>query len=165
MSANPTNTPRNVAEAEIRIDFRDKALDCKSCGTPFIWSAQEQQYMWGAGLHEDPARCPECAAKFTKTAEPAPAQSLVLKQTAELGKAIISEAEKREQERRQEKVIAEVQRLIGARDDYARKAEFDKKASEWYVAKLAAVQAGQFDFDRVTAQMIFHDRELNRANY
>lgn len=93
------------------------------------------------------------------------AQSLIKTDNAELGDAIHSEALQREKKAREDKVIAEVQRLESTRLEYVRKAAFATEAANWYAAKLDAVQTGAFDFDLVHGQMIFHDARFNQANY
>lgn len=92
-------------------------------------------------------------------------ENLVVRDTRELGKAIHSEAIEREKKAREDKVIAEVQRLENARLEYARQAAFATQASNWYSAKLEAIQKGEFDFDLVHGQMMFHDPEFHRANF
>lgn len=92
-------------------------------------------------------------------------ETLILHDTAELGKTIHAEALKREQEARQDEVIAEVQRLESARLEYAKRADFAARASEWYARKLEAVRNGDFDFDLQNGQMLFRDPEFQKANY
>jgi hypothetical protein len=92
-------------------------------------------------------------------------ENLVLRDTKELGAALHTEALSREKKAREDRVISEVQRLESARLDYARQAAFATDASNWYADKLAAVDAGEFDFDLVHGQMLFRDPRFQRANY
>ena len=94
------------------------------------------------------------------------AESLTkLTDTKQLGEAIHTEALEREKKAREDRVIAEVQRLEAARLEYARQAAFATAASNWYSAKLDAVRAGEFDFDLVHGQMLFHDPAFAKANF
>lgn len=92
-------------------------------------------------------------------------ENLVQSGSVELGSALHSEALKRENQKRQDAVISEIQRLESNRLDYALKADFATRASNWYAGKLDAVKAGEFDFDLVHGQMIFHNPDFNRGNY
>jgi hypothetical protein len=103
--------------------------------------------------------------KTTKLTISNATENLILSDTKELGAAIHSEALAREKKVREDRVIAEVQRLESARLDYARQAAFATAASNWYAAKLDAINAGEFKFDLVHAQMIFDNPEFNRGNY
>ena len=42
------------------MSFVDKTLTCRDCGTPFTFSAGEQEFYQSKGLLNEPARCPEC---------------------------------------------------------------------------------------------------------
>lgn len=92
-------------------------------------------------------------------------ENLIVTDTKEFGAAIHSEALEREKKARQDRVIAEVQRLETLRLDYAKQAAFATNASNWYARKLDAVNAGEFSFDLVHAQMIFNNPDFNRGNY
>lgn len=91
--------------------------------------------------------------------------NLVQSDTKQLGEMIHDEALAREKKAREDRVIAEVQRLESCRLDYARQAAFAAEASNWYARKLDAVKAGEFKFDLVHGQMIFNNPEFSRANY
>lgn len=91
--------------------------------------------------------------------------NLIRTDTAELGAAIHSEALARENKAREDKVISEVQRMESTRLEYTRQAAFATEAANWYARKLDAVKAGEFNFDLVHGQMIFHNPDFNRANY
>ena len=93
------------------------------------------------------------------------AENLTLRDTKELGNFIHEEALAREKKAREDRVIAEVQRLESARLDYARQAAFATEASNWYARKLDAVKAGEFAFDLGHGQMLFNEPEFNRGNY
>lgn len=92
-------------------------------------------------------------------------KALIVTDTAELGKHIHAEAMERTKKDREDAIIAEVQRLEDARLEYAKKAEFAARASDWYRRKLEAVQKGEFDFDLVKWQMLFRDPEFQKANF
>ena len=44
------------------MDFVDRTLTCRECGSPFIWTAGEQQFYQEKGLVNIPARCSSCRA-------------------------------------------------------------------------------------------------------
>lgn len=92
-------------------------------------------------------------------------KELLIRDTRELGKALHSEALERERKAREDKVIAEVQRLETCRLDYARKQEFAAKAVIWYAGKLEAIRKGEFHLDLTTGLMQFFDPDYERANY
>ena len=41
---------------------QDRELTCKDCGTPFTFTAGEQEFYAGKGLVNAPRRCPNCRA-------------------------------------------------------------------------------------------------------
>lgn len=91
--------------------------------------------------------------------------TLMVTDTKEFGKAILTEALEREKKARQDKVIAEVQRLENSRLEYARQAQFASEATEWYAKKLKAIENGEFDFDLARCELKFHDPDLEDANF
>jgi len=89
---------------------------------------------------------------------------------AEVGKALVTAAQQRHEEERREAVIREVRRLIDAREEWAEKERFAARAVEWYRAKLAAIEAGGFEFTTSpgltgAGSMIFKESDFNRANF
>lgn len=44
------------------MDFTDKTLVCRDCGTNFIFTAGEQGFYLEKGLMNEPQRCPVCRA-------------------------------------------------------------------------------------------------------
>ncbi len=52
--------------------YIDKEINCKDCGTAFIFTAGEQEFYAGKGLQNEPARCPRCrtARRTAKALEP-----------------------------------------------------------------------------------------------
>ncbi len=38
----------------------DKTLNCRDCGTDFVFTAGEQEFYATRGLQNEPGRCPEC---------------------------------------------------------------------------------------------------------
>lgn len=42
------------------MSFADKNLTCRDCGTPFVWTAGEQEFYQSRGLLNSPSRCPAC---------------------------------------------------------------------------------------------------------
>ena len=42
--------------------FADRSLTCRDCGTPFNFSAREQEFYSTKGFENEPARCPDCRA-------------------------------------------------------------------------------------------------------
>jgi CxxC-x17-CxxC domain-containing protein len=44
------------------MEFVDKTLQCRECGSDFTWTAGEQAFYAEKGLLNQPARCPECRA-------------------------------------------------------------------------------------------------------
>jgi hypothetical protein len=88
----------------------------------------------------------------------------------ELGKTLIEQAQARYDKERQETVLAEVQRLMRARDEYAEREQFAQRAVEWYDAKLKALEAGEFKIGQVAgitgaAGITFTNPEFSRANF
>jgi hypothetical protein len=45
------------------MDFTDKEIVCRDCGTSFMWSAGEQEFFTQKGLVNTPSRCPICRKK------------------------------------------------------------------------------------------------------
>ena len=92
--------------------------------------------------------------------------------TAELGKALIAEALKEHDKKRQGLVIKEVERIMQARDEYKSKLHFAEKAIAFYERKLAALDAGEFDvfsqeagLGNFSGGIRFNEEELNKPNY
>jgi CxxC-x17-CxxC domain-containing protein len=44
------------------MDFQDKTLVCRDCGTSFVFTAGEQGFYLEKGLLNEPQRCPTCRA-------------------------------------------------------------------------------------------------------
>lgn len=44
------------------MSFADKTLTCRDCGTPFTFTAGEQEFHQQKGFTNEPGRCPECRA-------------------------------------------------------------------------------------------------------
>lgn len=44
------------------MEFEDKTLTCKECGTNFIWTTGEQEFYQQRGLTNQPGRCGDCRA-------------------------------------------------------------------------------------------------------
>ncbi|MBI4296517.1 MAG: zinc-ribbon domain containing protein [Chloroflexi bacterium] len=42
------------------MSFTDKTITCADCGTPFTFSAAEQELFASRGYTNDPKRCPAC---------------------------------------------------------------------------------------------------------
>lgn len=40
--------------------FADKTITCSDCGSPFTFTAGEQEFHQSKGFSNDPRRCPEC---------------------------------------------------------------------------------------------------------
>jgi len=43
--------------------FNDKEIQCKECGTAFMWTGGEQEFFASKGLVNMPSRCPICRKK------------------------------------------------------------------------------------------------------
>lgn len=48
------------------MEFVDKSLMCRECGSEFTFSAGEQEYFRSRGLENEPGRCPACRAARRK---------------------------------------------------------------------------------------------------
>jgi CxxC-x17-CxxC domain-containing protein len=44
------------------MDFTDKTLTCRDCGTNFLFTVGEQGFYLEKGLLNEPQRCPDCRA-------------------------------------------------------------------------------------------------------
>jgi hypothetical protein len=100
---------------------------------------------------------------------PTESTSLSIK-NAELGKVLLGEAQRLQAERQQKIVLAEVERLLAGREEYKENAARCNSAIAWYDAKIAALEAGEFDVSRApgltsAGALIFSNKEFNRANY
>ncbi len=42
------------------MSYQDKQLQCADCGTPFTFTAQEQEFFASKGYTNEPKRCPTC---------------------------------------------------------------------------------------------------------
>ena len=40
--------------------YQDRSLQCYDCGSPFTFSAEEQEFFSSKGYTNDPKRCPSC---------------------------------------------------------------------------------------------------------
>jgi CxxC-x17-CxxC domain-containing protein len=50
------------------MEFKDKKLVCRECGTEFLFTAGEQAFFRQKGLVNEPGRCPECRIKRRQSA-------------------------------------------------------------------------------------------------
>jgi hypothetical protein len=96
---------------------------------------------------------------------PAPETAIIKPDTKTLGQALVSEAEKRNEENRREVLLGSVANLMHNRDEYLERAHFATKAAAWYDKKLKALQAGEFEFNTRTGVITLTDPDLQRANY
>mgnify|MGYP005853390161 CR=1 FL=1 len=55
------------------MEFKDKTLVCRDCGSNFIFTAGEQAFYQEKGLVNEPKRCPSCRAlrRQERTGQPA----------------------------------------------------------------------------------------------
>ena len=44
------------------MSFTDKTLECRDCGTQFVFTAGEQEFYAEKGFTNEPTRCPDCRA-------------------------------------------------------------------------------------------------------
>lgn len=42
------------------MEFEDKTLECRDCGSAFAFTAGEQEFFQQRGLEHEPTRCPAC---------------------------------------------------------------------------------------------------------
>ena len=42
------------------MSFADKTITCRDCGTPFVFTAGEQEFYASKGFINEPTRCPTC---------------------------------------------------------------------------------------------------------
>ncbi len=54
----------------------DKDLVCRECGSPFVWTAGEQEFYAQKGLLHEPQRCPDCRRRAKVERAAARAQSM-----------------------------------------------------------------------------------------
>ena len=43
--------------------YKDKTIQCKDCGTDFVFTAGEQEFYAEKGFQNEPIRCKECRDK------------------------------------------------------------------------------------------------------
>jgi hypothetical protein len=96
--------------------------------------------------------------------------ALTTKNAAELGKVLLSEAQRLQDEQRQKVVLGEVQRLLAGKEEWKENLARCTAAVDWYTRKLAALEAGQFQVSRApgltsAGALIFTESDFNRANY
>lgn len=48
------------------MDLVDKTIQCKDCGTEFLFTVGEQEFYASKGLQHEPGRCPSCRAAFKR---------------------------------------------------------------------------------------------------
>jgi hypothetical protein len=90
-------------------------------------------------------------------------QSLI-KASDVTGEKLIDAAVESFREDWKNRVVGEVKRLLGCREDSLSRIEFFTRSANWYERKLNAINGAKFKFTR-EGQMIFEDEDLNRANY
>src|SRR3954453_2822024 len=49
------------------VAFSDKPLNCRECGTSFLFTAGEQEFYAQKGFTNEPGRCPSCRAQRRST--------------------------------------------------------------------------------------------------
>jgi hypothetical protein len=96
---------------------------------------------------------------------PSPTSEAIVKPNQSLGQALVTEAEKRHEENRREALLKDVAALIAHRDESLERSDFYTKAAAWYTRKLAALEAGEFEFNPRTGTITPTDPDLQRANY
>jgi CxxC-x17-CxxC domain-containing protein len=47
---------------EVIVSYQDKTLTCSDCGSPFTFTAGEQEFHASKGFTNEPRRCPNCRA-------------------------------------------------------------------------------------------------------
>jgi len=53
--------PAGLREMSV-VAFSDKPLNCRECGTSFLFTAGEQEFYAQKGFTNEPGRCPTCRA-------------------------------------------------------------------------------------------------------
>jgi CxxC-x17-CxxC domain-containing protein len=51
--------------------YQDRALQCRNCGTSFVWTAGEQAFYAAKNLLHAPSRCPACRLAAREGRQPA----------------------------------------------------------------------------------------------
>ena len=46
------------------MEYQDKNLTCKDCGSEFAFTASEQEFYANKGFQNEPSRCPTCRTTF-----------------------------------------------------------------------------------------------------
>ena len=54
----------------------DRQLRCRECGSPFVWTAGEQDFYQQKGLLHEPQRCPTCRTRAKQERAAARAASM-----------------------------------------------------------------------------------------
>ena len=49
------------------MSYTDKQLTCRDCGSPFLFTAGEQEFYASKGLMNQPSRCPSCRSQRKTT--------------------------------------------------------------------------------------------------
>jgi CxxC-x17-CxxC domain-containing protein len=44
------------------VALQDKTLNCRDCGSEFVFTASEQEFYQSKGFQNEPSRCPKCRA-------------------------------------------------------------------------------------------------------
>jgi hypothetical protein len=94
--------------------------------------------------------------------------ALTTKNNVEIGKHLLSKAQNKYNQDREDLVVKEVERIMRAKDEYRTKLEHAEKAIVFYDRKLSALDAGEFEIDITHGYqggIKFDDEELNKPNY
>ena len=53
---------QHITRRSLVLNFVDKTLKCRDCGSDFVFTAGEQEFYQQKGLVNQPGRCPSCRA-------------------------------------------------------------------------------------------------------
>lgn len=67
------------------MEFQDKTLNCKDCGSEFTWTAGEQKFFADKGLQNPPSRCKDCRNKAREAKANRPVFAITCKECGKQG--------------------------------------------------------------------------------
>lgn len=67
LALHPLQQASGKVSVEVLMAFEDRTLECRGCGSEFVFSSGEQEFFQERGLVNDPVRCPSCRATRRRT--------------------------------------------------------------------------------------------------
>jgi hypothetical protein len=90
-------------------------------------------------------------------------EEIAINPKAEIGKAILDRARQEYDEGRKRLVVKQAGDILRGLSECEQTIQHGQKVKDFLLAKMAALEAGEFDLNGRTASIEFHNKDLNES--